>query len=159
MSSRRRSWPSFSSTGDGPTDGLVIIIVRRYGTSIESVEIAFDSNALNEIAFRKSQAFSMSVDEFQARYVPVQEYSLTSEAEGHVHGETERALLDGLETQIGEIEDVLGEGEVLTVESRQGVDYPKTRGRQKNIVVEGANRLYFYAYVDPPLRMVRYRKS
>ncbi len=135
------------------------MIVRRYGASIESVEIAFDSNALNEIAFRKNQAFSMSSDEFQARYVPVQEYSLTSDAEGHVHGETEQALLDGLEAQIGEIEKVLGEAEVLMVESRQGVDYPKTRDRQKNIVVEGENQLYFYASVDPPLRMMRYRKS
>lgn len=135
------------------------MIVRQYGTSIESVEIAFDSNALNEIAFCRSQAFSMSADEFQARYVRVQEYSLTSEAEGHVHGETEQALLDGLEAQIGELEDVLVEGEVLMVDSRQGVDYPKTRDRQKNIVVEGENKLYFYASVDPPLRMVLYRKS
>ncbi len=135
------------------------MIVRQYGTSIESVEIAFDSNALNEIAFRRTRAFSMSADEFQDQYVRVQEYSLTSDAEGHVHGETEQALLDGLEAQIRELEDVLGEGEVLMVESRQGVDYPKTRGRQKNIVVEGENKLYFYASVDPPLRMVRYRKS
>ncbi len=135
------------------------MIVRKYGANIESVEIAFDSNALNEIAFRKSQAFSMSADEFHARYVRLQEYSLTSDAEGHVHGETEQALLDGLEAQIGEIEDVLEEGELLMVDSRPGVDYPQTRGRQKNIIVEGENRLYFYASVDPPLRMVRYRKS
>ena len=135
------------------------MIVRQYGANIESVETAFDSNALNEIAFRKIRAFTMSADEFQARYVPVQEYSLTSDAEGHVHGETEQALLDGLEAQIGEIQGVLEEGEVLMVDSRQGVDYPKTRGRQKNVIVEGENRLYFYASVDPPLRIVRYRKS
>lgn len=135
------------------------MIVRQYGTSIESVAVAFDSNALNEIAFRKSQGFSMPDDEFLARYVPVQEYILTSDAEGDVHPETEQALLDGLQAQIEEIEGVLGEGEVLMVDSRQGVDYPKTRGRQKNIVVKGENRLYFYASVDPPLRMVRYRRS
>lgn len=135
------------------------MIVRQYGTSIESVAVAFDSNALNEIAFRTSQGFSMPDDEFLARYVPVQEYILTSDAEGDVHRETEQALLDGLQAQIEEIEDVLGEGEVLMVDSRQGVDYPKTRGRQKNIVVKGENRLYFYASVDPPLRMVRYRKN
>lgn len=135
------------------------MIVRQYGTSIESVETAFDSNSLNEIAFRRSRAFSMSTDEFQARYVRVREYSLTSEAEGHVHGETEQALLDGLEAQLGELADALEEGEVLMVESRQGVDYPKTRGRPENIVVEGENRLYFHAAVDPPLRMVLYRKS
>ena len=135
------------------------MIVRQYGTSIESVEVAFDSNALNEIAFRKSHGFSMSDDEFLSGYVPVQEYTLTSDAEGHVHRETEQALLDGLQAQIRKIENVLGEGEVLMVESRQGVDYPKTRGRQKNIVVDGENKLYFYASVAPPLRMVRYRKS
>ncbi|GMR12064.1 MAG: hypothetical protein BMS9Abin29_0251 [Gemmatimonadota bacterium] len=135
------------------------MIVRRYGENIESVEIAFDPNALNEIAFRRSRAFSMSTDQFQAGYVPVEDYSLTSEAEGPVHGETERALLDGLEAQIAEIRDALGEGEVLMVESQQGVDYPKTRGRQSNVVVDGENRLYFYASVDPPLRMVRYRKG
>ncbi len=135
------------------------MIVRQYGESIKSVEIAFDSNALNEIAFRKSQAFSMSAGGFHAGYVRLQAYSLTSDAEGHVHGETEQALLDGLEAQIGEIEDVLEEGELLMVDSKLGVDYPKTRSRQKNIIVEGENRLYFYASVDPPLRMVRYRKS
>ncbi|MFV2006625.1 MAG: hypothetical protein ACC667_04225 [Longimicrobiales bacterium] len=134
------------------------MIVRQYGDSVESVEIAFDPIALNEIAFRRSRAFSMSTDEFHAGYVPVEEYSLTSEAEGHVHGETEQALLDGLETQIVKLEGALGESEVLMVDSRQGVDYPKTRGRQKNVVVEGENRLYFYASVDPPLRMVRFRK-
>lgn len=136
------------------------MIVRQYGMSIESVEIAFDSNALNEITFRKSQGFSMSDDEFLSGYVPVQEYSLSSDTEGHVHRETERALLDGLQAQIREIEDVLGEGEVLMVASRQAVDYPKTRGRQENVVVDGENKLYFNASVDSPLRMVvRYRKS
>ena len=135
------------------------MIVRPYGTTVESVEIAFDSNALNESAFRRSHVLLMPAEEFQARYVPAQEYSLTSEAEGHVHSETEQALLDGLEAQIAEIEDVLGEGEVLMVDSQRGVDYPKTRGRQKNVIVEGENRLYFYASVDPPLRMVRYREK
>ncbi len=159
MSSRLSSWPIFSSTVDALTPKFVAVIVRQYGANIESVEMAFDANALNEIAFRRSQAFSMSTDEFQAGYVPVEEYSVTSDAEGHVHGETEQALLDGLEAQIGEIEGALGEGEVLMVDSRQGVDYPKTRSRQKNVVVEGENRLYFYASVDPPLRMVRYRKG
>lgn len=79
-SSRRRSWPSFSSIVDGPTRPFVIMIIRRYGTKVESVEVAFDSNALNEIAFRKTQGFSMSDDEFLARYVLVQEYVLTSDA-------------------------------------------------------------------------------
>ena len=135
------------------------MIVRRFGEKVESVEIAFDPNALNEIAFRRNQAFSISTDDFQAGYVLVEERSLTFEAEGHVHSETEQALLDGLGAQVREIEAALEEGEVLMVESRPGVDYPKTRGRQKSVIVEGENRLYFYASIDPTLRMARYLKG
>ena len=52
----------------------------------------------------------------------------------------------------------LGEGEVLVVESLEGEDYPKSRDRKQNVVVDGENRLYFYWSVDPPLRMGQYRK-
>ncbi len=135
------------------------MIVRQYGEKVESVGVAFDPRALNEITFRRDHAFSIPTEDFHAAYQPVEEYSLTSEAEGHVHGDTEQDLLDLLEAKIREIEEGLAEDEVLMVESRQGVDYPKTRGRQKNVVVKGENRLYFYASVDPPLRIVRYRKS
>jgi len=135
------------------------MIVRQYGESVESVQVAFDPRAFNEIAFRRDRAFSIPTDEFQTVYITVEEYSLTSSTEGHVHGETEKALLDELEAQIRKIESALHEDEVLMVESRQGVDYPKTRGQQKHVVVEGESKLYFYAQVDPPLRMARYRKS
>ena len=51
-----------------------------------------------------------------------------------------------------------GDDEYLLVMSEQGVDYPKTRSEQKNVIVEGENRLYFYVGVDPPLRIGRYRR-
>lgn len=134
------------------------MILRRYGETLESVETDFDPNALNEIAFRRDRAFSVPTEAFHATHERVEEHELTSEAEGHVHSEAEQALLDGLEAKLRELEAGLGEGEVLLVESKAGVDYPKTRGRQKKIVVEGENKLYFYASVDPPLRVGTYRR-
>jgi len=133
------------------------MILRRYGNSVQSVETHFESKALTEIGFRRDHRFAVPAEEFAESYELVETHDLTASAEGSVQDETEQSLLRDLEEQLAGIEAGLGEGEVLLVESEQGTDYPKTRSEQKNVIVDGENRLHFRIRVDPPLRIGRYR--
>jgi hypothetical protein len=132
------------------------VILRRYGTTIQSVVTNFDSKAFTEIGFRREEQFA-SYDDFLSNYERVSEHALVAESEGNVQDEVESALLEDLLAQLGELNAGLGEREYLLVESEQGRDYPKTRTRQKNVVVDGENRLRFYATVDPPLAVAVFR--
>jgi hypothetical protein len=134
------------------------MIVRRYGSSVQSVELNFDSRAMTEIGFRRDQEWSVPTEEFEQGWEKVEEYSLEATSEGDVQDTTEQALLARLEAQIREIEDVLTENELLRVESEQGKDYPKTRHSTRTVLVEGENRLHFRGWVEPPLRLARYRR-
>jgi hypothetical protein len=135
------------------------MIARRYGNSIHSVELNFDSKALTEIGFRRDRVFSESEEGFREAYALVETYDLAAEAAGDVQDEVEQKAIADLERQVRDIEARLAEGDLLLVESEQGVDYPKTRTDQKNVLVEGENRLHFTIRVDPPLRLGRYRKQ
>lgn len=134
------------------------MILKQYGTSLHSVLPNFNSRALTEIGFRRDRAFSVGVEEFGNTYEKVAERSLSPETEGDVHDHAEAALLKALEEGVEEALAGLGDGEVLVVESREGEDYPKTRDRKKNLVVDGGNRLYFHWRVEPPLRLGVYRR-
>lgn len=135
------------------------MILKQYGTTYQSVETNFNPRALTEIAFRRDRAFSIPTEEFESGYEKVDEHALTAEAEGKVHDAAEEDLLKVLEENLKTLLEGLGEGEVLVVESAEGDDYPKTRDKKQNVVVDGENRLYFYWRVDPPLRMGVYRKK
>jgi hypothetical protein len=128
------------------------VILRRYGTTIQRVVTNFDSKAFAEIGFRREEQFA-SYDDFLSNYERVSEHALVAESEGNVQDEVESALLEDLLAQLGELNAALGEREYLLVGSEQGRDYPKTRTRQKSVVVDGENRLRFYATVDPPLHV------
>ncbi len=134
------------------------MIVRRYGSTVQSVELNFDSRAMTEIGFRRDQAWSVPTDEFEAGWERVQGFELEARSEGDVQDQTEQALLDQLEVRMRELEAELGEGELLVIESEQGKDYPKTRHQTRTTVVEGENRLHFQGWVEPPLRVARFRK-
>jgi hypothetical protein len=75
-----------------------------------------------------------------------------------VQDEVEGKLLKDLEGQVRRLEQQLGQGETLVIESEQGTDYPKTRTQTRTIVVEGENKLHFTTTVHPPLRVGVYRK-
>ena len=134
------------------------MILKRYGTSVHSVELNFDSKALNEIGFRRDHEFSVPTDEFGG-WTKVNEHSFAPTAEGFVQDETEQAMLDEMIEAITALLAGLGEGEALYVENEQGADYPKTRHVQKTIVVGHENKLQFFARVEPPLRLGVYRKA
>lgn len=134
------------------------MLLRRYGTRYQSVELNFDSNALNEVAFRRDHRVTHAADDFDEAYALVGEHALEAEADGSVHTEVETAALDDLEAQVMALLAGLGDGEVAVVESEPGVDYPKTRQDTRNVVVEGENRLHFTVHVSPPLRIGVYRR-
>lgn len=135
------------------------MILRRYGESYQSVEADFDPRAMNEIGFRRDRAFSISVEEFSSGYQAGEGHDLVAEAEGEVQNEAEAAVLDELEKKLNALLEGLGEEEVLVVESEAGEDYPKTKEKRTNVVVDGENKFYFYRYVEPPLRVRVFSKG
>ena len=133
------------------------MILRRYGTTIQSVETNFDSKAFTEIGFRRDHVYSSPTDDFLDRHERISEHLLEAESEGDVQDEVESAMLEKLLGQLEKIDGDLAEDEFILVESEQGQDYPKTRTQQKNVVLEGENRLYFYSSVSPPLKVAVFR--
>ena len=135
------------------------MILRRYGTSMQSVELNFDSKAMTEIGFRRDQTLSIPIESFEQTYRRVEAHDLTAETQGYVQDVAERGVLKSLEQSIRALVAKLGEGAVLVIESEQGVDYPKTRTEQKTVVQGGENKLFFTVRVHPPLRVAQYRKG
>lgn len=135
------------------------MLLRRYGSRLHSVELNFDSKALNEIGFRRDNKASFEVEEFESTYERVAGHSFAGDAEGDVHDEVETAVLDQLEAKVRGVLDGLAEGEVAVIESEQGGSYPKTRQVTRNVVKEGLNRLHFTVSIDPPLLVAVHRRS
>jgi hypothetical protein len=133
------------------------MILRRYGTSFQSVETNFDSKAFTEIGFRRDHAYSVPTDEFLDRHERVSDHLLEAESEGDVQDEVESEMLRLLLDQLEKLHDDLADDEFVVVESEQGQDYPKTRTRQTNVVVDGDNRLHFFSSVSPPLRVAVFK--
>ena len=133
------------------------MILRRYGTTIQSVETNFDSKAFTEIGFRRDHVYSNPTDDFLDRHERISEHLLEAESEGDVQDEVESAMLQRLLDQLLKIDGDLAEDEFVVVESEPSVDYPKTRTEQKNVVVDGENRLYFLSSVSPPLKVAVFR--
>ena len=128
-------------------------IVRRYGSKVLSVTPNFDSRAMTEIGFVRGSEVSLSVEEFEQKYQRLSGRELRAKAEGDVQGEVEDAVLASLSGQLEALAADAGSEALLLIENEQGVDHPKTRGRQTTIVVDGENRLVFEYMVDPPLRI------
>ena len=135
------------------------MILKRYGTSYQSVDPNFDSKALNEVGFRRDQELAIPVAEFQSGYEHVASHEISAEAEGHVQDHTEQLLLDRLEARLLELEGGLEGAHVLVLENGDGTDYPKTRQEIRTVVEGGENKLHFRYTVAPALRMGVYRKK
>ena len=133
------------------------MVFRLYGTSFHSVELNFDSKALNEVGFRRDHQRSIGVDVFRSEYELVETREIAAEAQGDVQDQTEQQLLDKLERAVDALSSDLEKGEVLVIENEQGRDYPKTKQQTSNVILDGENRLHFFYTVAPPLRIARYR--
>jgi hypothetical protein len=134
------------------------MIFRRYGGSVQSVDVDFDSKALTEIRFRKNNEVAHPAEEV-ARWQRVRGHDLEGKTEGWVQDHVEQQLLDDLKAQLQAIEAELGGNELLVVESEPGTDYPKTVTQQKTVNVEGENKFHFTSTLRPPLRVGVYRTS
>ena len=135
------------------------MILKRYGETVQSVELNFDSRAMTEIGFRRDRKLSMPSEEFAERYEAVETLEFTADADGAVQDEAERAVLSALEEQVRALEGKLDESQVILIESAQGVDYPKTRDRKRNEARDGEIRAHFHWTIDPPLRVGVYRAN
>ena len=135
------------------------MILRRYGTKVQSVEPNFDSRAMNEIGFQKSDAMSMTWEEFEQKYQREQGHELSARADGFVQHEAEDKVLDDLRSQLARLDDALTSGRVLLIESEMGKDYPKTREKTKTVVVGSDNRLHFERTIEPPLKVGVYAEK
>jgi hypothetical protein len=129
------------------------MIFRRYGTTYQSVDLNFDSLALNEIAFRRNREEAIPADDFDASFATLASHDLVAEAEGDVQDQTEDVMLQRLEAEVEELREALGDGEILVVENEQGHGWPKTRQKTSNVIIEGENRLMFHYKVAPPLHI------
>ena len=129
------------------------MILRRFGTSYQSVDMDFDAKALSEIAFRRNREHSLPVDEFESAYETIETVELSEEAEGAVQTETLQQMLDQLRDRVEEMRAGLADGQVLVVDNDKGHDYPKPRQITKNVIVEGENRLCFEYTMSPALRV------
>jgi len=134
------------------------MILRRFGSRIHEVKPNFDARAMTEVSFLRGSALEDSAEEWLEGHEHIEEHRLAATAEGDVQNEAEETLLEQLEAQLRALADGLAPGEARLVENEPGNNYPKTRMRQKTIVVDGANRLHFDAEVDPPLIVGRYRR-
>lgn len=135
------------------------MLLRRYGSRYQSVELNFDAHALNEISFRRDHQTAWETEDFESSFERREIHALEAEAEGDVHDEVETAALDDLKAQVEAVLAGLGEGEVAVVESEPGGDYPKTRQATRNVIVEGENRLHFTVRISPPLQIGVYRPT
>ena len=134
------------------------MLLRRFGTTISAVEPSFEPAAFNEFTFVRRPGFQSTSADFDADYERVRDLALTSEAEGHVKIQAEAGVLDLLAHRIREAVAALAPGEVLLIESIQGKDFPRLRERTENLVEGDRNRLHFYYWVDPALKLGVYRR-
>jgi hypothetical protein len=133
------------------------MLLRRQGSRIEGVTPHFDARALTEIAFRPDGSFREDAGSFDARMEKLSEHAVDATTHGSVQAEAEEALLEELRAGLDARLDALAPGEVLVIESAPGVDWPKTRERRKDVIVDGENRFHFHWWVEPPLRLGVYR--
>jgi hypothetical protein len=103
------------------------MIIRRYGTRFHSVSLDFDPAAMTEVGFRRDGGQEWDAEEFLAAYEMIREEALMAEGTNVVQEAAERSMLQKLEEKVTELVDGLEEGQLLSIESRAGVDHPRTR--------------------------------
>lgn len=135
------------------------MILRRYGKNYVSVRPNFDSRAMTEIGFTRTSDLTVEAAGFEGRYELVENRILSPTHAGNVQSEVEAALLVDLENELVRLERGLGPDQILVLQNEQGVDHPKTRGKQGSDASGPDTRLTFEYTVDPPLRVGIYRST
>jgi len=123
------------------------MIIRRYGNRFHSVSLNFDPAAMTEVGFRRDGNHEWDAEEFLAGHEMIREEEIISKASDVVQEAAERVMLEKLEQKVDEILATLEEGQFLSVESKTGVDYPRTRYNRPTT----GDREFTYT-LDNPLR-------
>ena len=124
------------------------MIIRRYGNRFHSVELDFDPAAMTEVGFRRDGQREWATDEFLAAYELVREEEVIAKATDVVQDTAERAMLQALKEKVFAVRDSLEEGQFLSIESKVGVDYPRTRYDRPTT----GDKAFSYT-LDRPLRL------
>ena len=124
------------------------MIIRRYGNSFHSVSLNFDPAAMTEVGFRRSGHKQWDAEDFLAGHEMLREEEVIAAASDVVQEAAERVMLEKLKEMVNEILATLEEGQFLSVESKTGVDYPRTRYDRPTT----GDREFTYT-LDRPLRL------
>ena len=130
------------------------MIIRRYGIRFHSVSLDFDPAAMTEVGFRKDGVQEWDAEEFLAAYSMVREVEIIAESSDPVQEKAEREMLVDLAAKFNEIHDALEEGQLLGIESKTGVDHPRTRYDRTTT----GDREFTYT-LDRPLRLGVWEKK
>jgi hypothetical protein len=82
---------------------------------------------MTEVGFRRDGAQEWDAEEFMAQHELIREEEIISESSDLVQEKAEREMLEALEAKLMAIHDSLEDGQFLSVESKTGADYPRTR--------------------------------
>ena len=124
------------------------MIIRRYGNRFHSVSMDFDAAAMTEVGFRRDGMQEWDSEEFLSTHEMIREEEITAEATDAVQDAAERVMLEALEERFNAVLASLEEGQVLSVESKTGVDHPRTRYDRTT----KGDREFTYT-LDRPLRL------
>lgn len=130
------------------------MIIRRYGNRIHTVSTHFDPAAMTEVGFRRDGRQEWDAEEFLADYELLREEEIIAEFSHVVQETAEREMLAALKTALHELWESLEEGQLLSVESKAGVDHPRTRYDRPT----KGDRAFTYT-LDRPLRLGIWRKK
>lgn len=124
------------------------MILRRYGNRVESVDPDFDPAAMNEVGFRRNGEFRSDLGAFLDEHQMVRTEEITAEYTDPIQERSERLMLEVLREKLDGVLASLEEGEILSVESETGKDYPRTRYERSSL--RGGEFTYT---LDRPLRL------
>ncbi len=113
--------------------GYDLMIIRRFGNRFHSVALDFNPSAMTEVGFRRDGKQEWDAEEFIKHHEMIRQEELDSEASDAVQEKAERTMLDALEEKFNALHDSLEEGQFISIESRSGVDYPRTRHGRSSV--------------------------
>ena len=124
------------------------MIIRRYGNRFHSVSMDFNPAAMTEVGFRRDGTQEWDAEEFLAGHEMVREEEIMAQASDAVQEAAERVMLSKLEALVKEALAALEDGQLLSIESKAGVDHPRTRYDRTTT----GDREFTYT-LDKPLRV------
>jgi hypothetical protein len=103
---------------------------------------------MTEVGFRRDGTQEWDAEEFLAGHEMVREEEIMAQASDAVQEAAERVMLSNLEAKVKEVLEALDDGQLLSIESKAGVDHPRTRYDRPTT----GDREFTYT-LDKPLRV------